>query len=557
MKQKLITATICGAMISALVPYNAFALTQDETVYAKLDAGGTLSYVSVTGHLINDLNDSQIVMKADLQDIENLNGFEDYLVEGSDLIWKADGNDIYYSGKTDQKLPIEVAVTYKLNNEVKSLEEILGQSGKVEIKLKYKNLSKVGDLYTPFVVAMGTILDETNARNVEVTNGKVISNGKNIIVSAIAAPGLYESLRYEDLQKMDEIVLTYDTEKFELGDIYSFVTPKVLEDNDLKIFDKMDDLYVNADKLSDGSKELVDGTNKLRDGVKQLRDSVASAKAKLTGLGNLMSESMLDSIAETAAKSARSKVAEQKSTIRAQIDAQFASIPELKQLDNLKATLQSLAPTLIEQTVTAKIQELITNGVKQGVSDACAAGTYGDCTNPDISAAVQDAVTKQVTQQVMSQKDAITQEVAAQIASQMNVNIDINSIKEKLFQNTYNAMQNVAAQTASETARTVASQVASSIQSGLSKKLNTLMDEMVKGIDQLLNGASQLSDGMQKFDQDGIQVLTNFVNGDIKNTSRKLERLTKLADEYNNFGGKAENAQHSTKFVLMIEGKKA
>lgn len=561
MKKKLIVATICGAIAGAVIPYNAYALTQDETVYAKLDAAGSLSYVSVTGHLINDLKDSQIVMKAGLKEVENLNGFEEHTIEGDSLIWKADGKDIYYSGKTDQKLPIEVAVSYKLDDEEKELEEILGKSGKVEVRLKYKNLSKVGDLYTPFVVAMGTILDETNVRNVEVTNGKVINNGKNVIVSAIAAPGLYESLDYEDLKKMGEVILTYETEKFELSDIYNFVTPKVLDDNDLKIFDKMDDLYANADKLSNGSKELVDGTSKLRDGVKKLRDSVASAKSKLANMGNLMSDTMLDSIAETAATAARKKVAAQKDYIRGEVHKQVAGMTSGLDINGITASIEANSKAVGKKYVTQMMQSYIKENnlekaygliVNGSVATVCADESNPDCIDVKKILAKQDEFTR-IANEMISETLAPVQSALGGVGSGFNS----SAIEEKLFNTIYNNMQNVAVQTASETARTVAAQVADSIQTGISEKLNTLMDEVIKGIDQILVGADDLNDGMRKFDQEGIQTLSNFVNGDIKNTSRKLERLTKLADEYNNFGAKAENAKMSTKFVLMIEGKKS
>ena len=37
------------------------------------------------------------------------------------------------------------------------------------------------ELYVPFVVTTGTMLPTNNASNVEVTNGKVISNGSSIL----------------------------------------------------------------------------------------------------------------------------------------------------------------------------------------------------------------------------------------------------------------------------------------------------------------------------------------------------------------------------------------
>ena len=71
----------CGAAASAAIlasatPYNVYAMTQDETVYAKLQTSGEVNYVSVTKHLINDDKSETMKDLSSLTKIENLNGFE-------------------------------------------------------------------------------------------------------------------------------------------------------------------------------------------------------------------------------------------------------------------------------------------------------------------------------------------------------------------------------------------------------------------------------------------------------------------------------------------------
>lgn len=563
MKKILTTTVLCGVLAGTLIPYNAYALTQEETVYAKLTEGGALDYISVTGHLINDLRDPLIVMPAGLKEVENLNGFEEYNINDDKLVWQANGNDIYYSGKTDQNLPIEVEVTYSLNGEQKQLDEILGKSGKVEVKLRYRNLSKVDDLYTPFVVVMGTVLDETNVRNVEVTNGKVISNGQGMIVSAIAAPGLYESLRYEELQKMDEIVFTYETEKFELKDIYNFVTPKVLDDNDLKIFEQMDDLYGNMDQLSSSSKELAAGTGKLRSGLQQLRDAVLVAKDKLSGIGDYADEKMLNSIAETAAKTARQEVAKEQGKIRTEVQQQMSEILNSVNLDSIENTLTAGAKDLVTQQVTAMMNAYLEANPDKAVAAQEIAKLPATELQTFCATSAENAKKCQDAQIVNNKKSEYTAQATNTVMATMGnlknnlPTVDTKKIEEKLFNSIYSNMQNVAGQTAAKTARTVAEKLLATLENNLMPKLNNLFSELESGIEKLLSGANELDDGMQKFDKEGIQTLNNFVNGEIKSTSDRLQKLTELADKYNNYGGVAENAKSSTKFILMIDGKKA
>ena len=82
------------------------------------------------------------------------------------------------------------------------------------------------------------------------------------------------------------------------------------------------------------------------------------------------------------------------------------------------------------------------------------------------------------------------------------------------------------------------------------------LDQMLTGVDKLAKGANDLSTGMARFDREGIQTLTNFVNGKIKVTTNKVKQLAKLAENYDNYAGIAENTEGSTKLILMIEGKK-
>ena len=72
----------------------------------------------------------------------------------------------------------------------------MGKSGKVEIKYDFVNNLKTTEkidgkkieVYVPFVTVSASILDSDKFSNVEVTNGKVISDGSRTIVAGLAFP---------------------------------------------------------------------------------------------------------------------------------------------------------------------------------------------------------------------------------------------------------------------------------------------------------------------------------------------------------------------------------
>ncbi len=493
MKKRVYQNTLCllvaGAL--ALTPAgSALALSQDETVYAKLHSNGETNYLSVNKHLINDTEDAQLLDRTILTEVENLNGFETFTTDGELITWAANGKDIYYSGKTSKELPVSLDVTYKLNGESRQLDEILGEAGEVEIRMKFANHAKVGDLYTPFVAAVATTLDETKVSNVKITNGKATSNGRSVVIAAVAAPGLYESLGLAELKNADEVVLSYRTDNFELNDIYAVVTPKLLDSADLQTFAELDDLYAKTNTLSTSSKQLVEGTANLNNGIKQLRQAVASAKQQLQVPAAMLDETTLATIKAQASAAAVQQVESQYQTIASSVKQQLAS-PNNVLAESLKLQAQHMC---------------------------------------------------EASGQVCSE---------AQI-SQYYVQL-VAGVEQQLVESSFALAKTTASQTAAATAEGVALQIAEALQSNLGPAIIGALDSMLAGIDQLSNGADQLQQGMTQFDRDGIQPLANFVNGKVRTTADKIQRLTKLAEDYDNFSGRAEGVESETKFVLMIE----
>ena len=141
-----------------------------------------------------------------LTDISNVKGNETFSQNGTDMSWNTSGQDIYYQGKTDKKLPVSMKITYKLDGKEIAAKDLPGKSGKVEIHVQYTNNSKQTKtiqgkketIYTPFVMVTAMILSNDNFSNVEIDNGRVINEGSNNIVVGIGMPGLADSL---DLDK--------------------------------------------------------------------------------------------------------------------------------------------------------------------------------------------------------------------------------------------------------------------------------------------------------------------------------------------------------------------
>ena len=266
---------------------NVYAFTKEESVYAKLNETGEIDSVSVSEHLY-DYNDKIINDKTILQDIKNINENQKFTLNDNNLVWETNGNDVYYQGLYKKDLPISISVKYYLNDEEKNIDDILGKSGNVRIVLtynnnQYKNMNVNGSLekmYVPYAIVTTSILNNKDNKNIKVTNGKIIDNGLTSIVMAISSPGLYESLKLEELKDINKVEISFDTDSFELNSIYSVATTNLFEDNNLEIFGKINDLYNNIDLLQSNMDTIVDGANKLNDGTSQMDAGITELNSK-------------------------------------------------------------------------------------------------------------------------------------------------------------------------------------------------------------------------------------------------------------------------------------
>ena len=261
---------------------------KEETVYVNADAGGTVKEITVSSWLKNGNNEERLTDVTRLTDVVNVKGDETFTQDGDSYVWEAGGNDIYYQGTTSEPLPVDVKVTYYLNDQKIDPKELAGKSGKVKIRFDYENHSRqqvmIGgeetEVCVPFVAASTMILDSDRFVNVEAENGRILSDGKNTIVAGVAMPGLYESLDllnlegFEDVDIPDYVEVTADVTDFELSMTATVLMPDVLSELNTDDMDGFDDLKDDIEELNDATYELIDGCIELDDGVQELKDNM-------------------------------------------------------------------------------------------------------------------------------------------------------------------------------------------------------------------------------------------------------------------------------------------
>ncbi len=547
--KKIATKVAVWVMLFGVVTYpiGTLALTKNETVYTKLNEDGSVKTVFVNNQILNTKKLTTLEDYSELENILNINDASTFKKDGNKLTWQTLGNDIFYEGTTNKKLPINLDITYKLDGKEKKVSEMLGQSGKVTITLKYTNNlkntvtidGKKETLYTPFIVTLGTILDSKVNSNVKINNGKVIANGTKNIVVGMSLPGLYESLKLDELKGMNEVTISYETTNFELASIYSVITPKLIDSDDLKIFTKMDSIYQNVDSLQENMNKIEEGAKEVSNGSNKLKEGLESSIKSLTTTSDALTTEQLNGIKkETTAKV--------KETFTKEYQDKIAS-DTWNEVKNMINTDES-SKKEIEKYVTESVMNIM--GAYLGGSEnlnyygACLQGNEMACgaltqngINLENAKLLQDTITKQVTDTALKTSNFVAENVSKQVAI---------SVSEKS-----------ALQTAENISQTLASEVANQVKDVSLNKIVSSLDTLYNGVSALDKGINDLYSGISTYNKEGTNKISELVNKEIKPLTNKIKALKKLSDSYNSFTTNYKLTNSETKFVMVVDSVKA
>lgn len=599
---------------------------KEETVYVIAKADGSADDVIVSEWLKNKDGSDTLKDASDLKDITNVKGDETFTQNGDEITWDAQGNDIYYQGTTEKELPVTEKITYYLDGKEMKPEEIAGKSGKVTIRFDYTNHEKTTqvvdgeehEVYVPFTVMTGMILPEDYS-NVEVTNGKVISDGSKKVVVGVAMPGLKDSLQIEDgdldtdVEIPDYVEITADVENFSLDMTMSVIMNDLLGSADLDEAFDLTELEDSINTLSDSSKKLVDGSSELAEGLDTLKSSM---KEFASGVNTL--------------KSGVTSYTNGASEINKGAAALSSGINSMSQgVSSLTSALGTAMSDSEKQEVAAQADQAVESAFAGGMSDAVAAQAsqqfaatmtsdatvsmiYQGLRNSELYTSLYDAACAQQIQGIMVSMgvDQATAQAAfaanggpAQVQAVVEGKLQTlaSTVASGIAENGKSAMGasvadacKTAAKTAAESAAIsgaegakaqIATQLQQSglmegvaqLQSGanqLAQGSSTLVSnnnalvsganalaeatsQLADGVDKLESGSNELTEGMAKFDEEGIQKLVDAYDGDAKALLNKLTAVVEAGRDYQTFTKVSDGTKGTVKFILRTEAVKA
>lgn len=589
-------------VLSAEVKKSEEEVGKDETVYIVADNTGKSKEVIVSDWLKNPEGKDTLEDASDLKDIKNVKGDETFKEKDGKLTWAAKGKDIYYQGTTDKELPVEQSITYYLDGKEMSADEIAGKSGKVTIRFDYKNnvktvetvKGKEHNVYVPFTVMTGMILDDSFS-NVEVSSGKVVSDGDKQIVVGVAMPGLSDSLKVdasdfsEDVDIPEYIEVTADVKDFSLSMSMSVMMSSLMSGTDFDEMFELDALDDAINTLSDSSTQLADGSKELADGLDTLNskmgDFSAGIKALQSGLNKMGSSSTtlvdgvtgitdgiatldnstnisLEEVSQGITQKTLAQVAQKEASVKEEAKNTFSNgMKASKTVMENQLKSDSTVVALVEQGIkgtlmqtTASLLGDVTIGTKKDTDDLSTVNEaivrlYNDntsVTTPQGNLPIQTVMaskfggadvssyTRLENVAVAAQKDA---QISAMAEKIMNGIADSSDAQEAIANSVYSAVQEAAVEGALGATDNVHKAIndettGTSLVKG-SKQLANAIPALSSGVSELINGTNQIADGTNQL-SDGIGKLEKGSNTLSEGMIKfDEEGIQKLADTYN------------------------
>ncbi|RGY82016.1 hypothetical protein [Dorea sp. AM58-8] len=582
---------------------------KDESVYVNADASGKVKKTTVTEWLKNTEKGS-VDDETVLEDVENVKGNEKYK-EGSDdsIVWESKGKDIYYQGTTDEELPVNMSITYKLDGKEISPKDLAGKSGKLEMTINYENKSKQNvdvdgqqtEMYTPFTLATAMMLPTDEYTNVTIDNGKIVSDGDKNIVVGVAFPGLSEDLGLDssnlDVDIPSSVTITADVTDVSVGATYTMASANLLDSIGLDDVDSFDDLDDSINKLEDatnqlvdGSKELAEGTNTLNgksgeliSGVDKLADGVTAYTDGVAGVADganaINSNMALVKNGVSAAVEGTGKLATGVSGVQSGLNTVASGINTA--IDNLNKSGENIKGLANQTALTDKEKQQIVSNVSAGLDQAGLSKEQKDAVDTAIASAVNaasDETNKKVAyaaneysegmsgaaSQLSAASSALTTvdpanptaTVAGGVAA---VSAGIDELQTKLGTGTADqpglttgveALASGVSQLAD--GANELNQKSSTLKSGMSTLKNG-GEQLVSGVGVLASGADTLASGIAEYKSEAIDKLADAFGGDIGKVTSRINAMKELSEDYKSYAGIKDGMNGSTKFIIETE----
>lgn len=600
--KKIVAIVMCLMMLfsssAVLADSSINQVTKDENVYIILNSDGTIDKEIVSCWLHSDEGLKNVNDSSYLTNITNVKSDVVPSIDGETVKWDTEDTDVYYSGTIEKVAPVSVAITYTLDGEEITAEDLIGKTGTVSISLKFANNIKEEkvingesrDIYTPFAVAV--VMDFPNKifTSVQSENSQIITDANNQIVYHLSFPGLkenFDGLLDDTLKSVkenlsDEYTITASVENFEMPKILIAVTSDLVQLGDV-------DIKTQMTTLSEGLTELESASTELEDGVALLSETLIDMDGKMGELKNgysLYNEALGDALTGSVELiKGSSQLMNASSLLESKVTDEL--IPGLQGSAVLQNQLTTEMNKLESSLKRMDIPDLTATQIQLAgaVSSVCDASS--DATIKILTGKTIENLTSEQQAMIMGARKQITDNATTQISemmSTMDLN-DLNMLKESLLKietlsnqlmgamelltdSLYNPDDDINNPKTLANAIIALSKGSEGLYAGMTemgKGMTALQDAsgdvnsniglFKEGTKELSEKAAELNVGMEQFVDEGLSQIFNkeaVLNAD--SVMEVMDEMKTQSLSYHSFSGATESQDTSIRFIMKIKG---
>ncbi|MGL4484862.1 MAG: hypothetical protein ACRCUS_07920, partial [Anaerovoracaceae bacterium] len=236
---------------------------KDEEVYASLSNSGPVKNI----YLVNHFELSKTGIFKDYGEsikVKNLSNNSPISKNGAAILLKSESKNFYYQGDMKSRsLPWNFEISYYLDEEVISSDDLLNASGDLEIEINTSKNQKVNpNFYNNYMLQISIPLKAELCTDIKTKDGIIANAGGNKMITYTVMPKKNANLSLQTTVKnfeMDAITIT--AIPFSMNVDLPDTSGMLGELNQLPA--AISELNKGAEGINDGSKELSDAANSL------------------------------------------------------------------------------------------------------------------------------------------------------------------------------------------------------------------------------------------------------------------------------------------------------
>ena len=513
---------------------------KEETVNVQADATGTPMKTTVHTKLSNIDSDKIVEDISNVTDISNSEGDEQFEQKDGKIYWQNLGNDISYTGTSNENLPIELKIHYYLDGNELSESEIAGKSGHIKICFEYTNQTSYESVHVPFACTSIVMLDTNHFSNITVNHGKVSESDGTAIVFGYAFPSLKEDLdlsSYEDidLDFPETVEVEADTDAFTLDFTETLISNGMFNEIDDEDLEDLQDLSNSFQDLGEAGDSLVSGGSKLNDAFSKVQEGM---NAYLDGIEQLTNGIQQLSDASHQINENTSLLVQgtkELSDTFNRIDVDTMSSTVVTEIQNDLNTLQTISTSLqmISESLTTFETSLDSILENKELSD-------------EEKKTIQEQLVS-LNQSIISMQEqlaSVLQDITQKVSS-----IDVEGMKTQL--------KTLQDKTNSIAEGTQALSVGiSGLNDGITQvhaafNSATQYNSTIKdAISQLSSGFHEFQKGIEELNADGLQKLKEKGGKDFSSLLEKIQLLKQADASYSSYTGLSQDQVGSVTFII-------